>query len=184
MAADTTQLLIDAQQGDQRALDDLYDHVYEELHQMAHYQLRRGQEGHTLNTTALVHEAYLKLFDQTRVGVQDRAHFFALSARAMRQILVDHFRRNQAQKRGGDRTVFRFIDGQVPAQVRGEVLLALDEALKRLAQLNERLARVVEYKFFGGMTQDEIGKVLGLTARTVRSDWRKAKAWLAHELRE
>jgi RNA polymerase sigma factor (TIGR02999 family) len=181
-APDVTQLLLDAQDGDPEALNALYPHVYEELRRLARAQLRRQRPGGTLNTTALVHEAYLKLFDQNRIDVQSRTHFFALSARAMRQILVDHFRRGQAQKRGGDRTILPLLEGQVPIEARGEVILSIHDALDRLEQLNERLSRVVEYKFFGGMTQAEIGDVLGLSARTVRSDWRKARAWLAREL--
>ena len=182
MPGEVTQLLIEVQRGDQAALDALYGSVYGELHALAHAQLRR-RPGATLNTTALVHEAYLKLCDQDSLGVRDRAHFFALSARVMRNILVDHFRRRRAGKRGGDRRPLPLHDGQVPVALRGDVLLALDEALERLAQLDERLARVVEYKFFGGMTEDEIAAVLGLSGRTVRSDWRKARAWLARALR-
>ncbi|MDX1547275.1 MAG: sigma-70 family RNA polymerase sigma factor [Rhodothermales bacterium] len=177
-----TQLLIAAHSGDRAAFEDLYRLVYDELRQVARAQLRRRRPGDTLQTTALVHEAYLKLCDHARLGVQDRAHFFALSARAMRQILVDHFRRRRAEKRGGAHRPLTLQDGQIPAEARGEVLLALDEALTRLAALDERLAQVVEYKFFGGMTQEEIGQVLGLTERTVRSDWRKARLWLTREL--
>jgi RNA polymerase sigma factor (TIGR02999 family) len=184
MEADITQLLIDVREGEAGAVDGLYGAVYDELRQLAHFQLRRKQPGATLNTTALVHEAYLKLFDQSRVSVQDRSHFFALSARAMRQILVDYFRRGQAQKRGGGRTLWSLPESQMPIEARGDVLLALDEALTRLTALNERLGRVVEYKFFGGMTEAEIATLLDLTPRTVRSDWRKARLWLTRELSE
>jgi len=182
MTSDLTQLLIDVRQGNHTAVGDLFDRVYDELRVLAHAQLRRMQPGYTLHTTALVHEAYLKLCDQTRLDVHDRAHFFALSARAMRQVLIDYFRRTRAEKRGGDHRPVMFQEGLIPVEDRGEVLLALDEALTRLAGLNERLSRVVEYKFFGGMTQEEIARVLGVTDRTVRNDWRKAKAWLAREL--
>jgi RNA polymerase sigma factor (TIGR02999 family) len=177
-------LLLDVREGETGAVEDLYGAVYDDLRQMAHFQLRRRQPGATLNTTALVHEAYIKLFDQSRVSVQDRSHFFALSARAMRQILVDYFRRGQAQKRGGGLTAWSLHESQVPIEARGDVLLALDEALTRLTALNERLAQVVEYKFFGGMTEEEIATILDLTPRTVRSDWRKAKMWLTRELSE
>ncbi len=183
MPPDITQLLIDAREGDRVAFGDLFDRVYDELRVLARAQLRRMRPGDTLATTALVHEAYLKLCDQTRLDVHDRTHFFALSARAMRQVLVDHFRRGQAQKRGGEHRPVSLQDGQIPGENRGEVLLALDEALTRLAGLNERLSQVVECRFFGGMTQEEIAEVLGVTDRTVRNDWRKAKAWLARELR-
>ncbi len=182
MSSDITQLLLDARHGDRAAFGDLFDRVYDELRGLAHAQLRRMRPGATLDTTALVHEAYLKLCDQTRLGVHDRAHFFALSARAMRQVLVDHFRQNQAEKRGGNRRPVSLQEGQIPIEARGEVLLALDEALTRLAGLNERLSLVVECKFFGGMTQEGIAEVLGVTDRTVRNDWRKAKAWLTREL--
>jgi RNA polymerase sigma factor (TIGR02999 family) len=182
MAADITQLLIEVREGEAGALDELFGAVYDELREIAHFQLQRQQPGETLNTTALVHEAYLKLFDQSRVSVQDRSHFLALSARAMRQILVDYFRRRQAQKRGSGRPVLSLQEGQVPIEARGDVLLALDEALTRLTALNERLGHIVEYKFFGGMTEEEIASVFDLTPRTVRSDWRKAKMWLTREL--
>lgn len=178
---DITQLLSEVQQGDGHALNRLYPLVYDELRHLAHLQLRRHSQS-TLRTTALVHEAYLKLFDQEHADVKNRVHFYALSARAMRHILVDHFRRGRAQKRGGDRKPITFEDGEVPIEQRGEVILALDEALERLATFDERLSRVVEYKFFGGMTEDEIATVVGLSPRTIRSDWRKARLWLAHEL--
>ncbi len=184
MPADVTQLLIDARKGDRVAVGDLFDHVYDELRVVARAQLRRRRPGDTLATTALVHEAYLKLCDQTRLGVHDRAHFFALSARVMRQVLVDHFRRNNAEKRGMNRKLLSLQEGQIPMEDRGEVLLALDEALTQLAALNERLSQVVEFRFFAGMTQEEIAEVLGVTDRTVRNDWRKAKAWLFRELRQ
>ena len=181
MAADITQMLLDAQGGNKEAVDSLYQEVYAELRRVARAQLRLSP-GDTLRTTALVHEAYLKLFDQTRVGLKDRNHFFALSARAMRQILVDHFRSGRAGKRGGGSAPLELKDGEVPVGARSEILLALDEALQRLALLNKRLSQVVEYKFFGGLTQDQIADTLGLSERTVRSDWLKAKAWLAREL--
>jgi len=181
MATDITQMLLDARRGNAEAVDSLYHEVYDELRRLARVQLRRISGG-TLSTTALVHEAYLKLFDEARVGLKDRNHFFALSARVMRQILVDHFRRGRAAKRGGAVAPLELRDGEVPVDARSDVLLALDEALSRLADLNKRLSQVVEYKFFGGMTQEQIADVLGLSERTVRSDWLKAKAWLARAL--
>lgn len=177
---DVTRLLHEMQRGDAAAKNQLFPLVYDELRCLAHRRLR-GQGG-AFDTTALVHEAYLRLFDQRSIDWQDRSHFFALAARVMRQILIDHFRRKRAQKHGGGYTLVTLPGGDVPAAVRGDVLLALDEALTRLAALNRRLSLVVEYKFFGGMTQEEIAEVMGLSARTVRADWRKAKAWLAHEL--
>jgi RNA polymerase sigma factor (TIGR02999 family) len=180
--SETTRLLLDARGGGDEAVGALFEHLYPELRALAHGQLRRqGQDG-TLATTALVHEAYLKLCDHRRLDASDRSHFFALSARVMRQVLVDHFRARSALKRGGGSVPESLHDGSGAAEHRGETLLALDEALTRLEALDPRLARVVEWKFFGGMTQEEIGDVLGLSPRTVRNDWRKAKAWLGYEL--
>lgn len=175
-----TRLLHEARDGDHEALDRLFSAIYDELKVIARAR-RRAHGGGTLNTTALVHEAYVRLFGGAGVEVRDRGHFFALSSRAMRHVLVDHFRRGNAQKRAS-------ADGPVAPEdlakeERGEVLLALDEALLRLEQLDPRLARVVEYRFFGGMTEAEIGRVLNVTDRTVRNDWRKARAWLTRELR-
>lgn len=182
---DITRLLADVRQGDEDALNQLYPLVYDELRQIAHAQLRHHRDAE-LHTTALVHEAYLKLFDQEQApaDLKNRVHFYALSARAMRQVLVDHFRHQQAKKRGGKRKPIALEDGSVPIEMRGEMILALDEALDHLAQFNQRLSRVVEYTFFGGMTQQEIADVLGLTPRTVRNDWYKAKLWLARALNE
>lgn len=185
MPADVTALLIDLRNGDRDAMADLFDQVYDELRSVARAQLRRLRPGETLSTTALVHEAYVKLCDQTRLEAEDRAHFLALSARAMRHILVDHFRRSQAVKRGGGKRPISLDEaGQIGVEDRGQTLLDLDEALLKLEKLNSRLSNVVEYRFFGGMTQDEIAAVLGISARTVRKDWRKAKAFLAQALSE
>lgn len=183
MPKDITELLAAAQEGDPTALDRLYDQVYDELRSIARANLRQLSGG-TLRTTELVHEAYLKLFGRDALDLRDRAHFFALSARAMRQILVDAFRGRGAAKRGGLYRPVTLDSGEIPVQERGGLLLAVDEALSRLSQLSERLARVVECRFFGGMTEQEIGAALGVTERTVRSDWRKARAWLARELSE
>ena len=181
MAGEITQLLLDAQGGDESALDQLYAQVYDELRRLARSQLRK-KPGAVLRTTTLVHEAYIKLVDQSRVSVKNRGHFFALSARAMRQILVDHFRRDSAGNRGGKQAALQLDEGNVPVAERGDAVLAVDEALTRLAELNDRLSRVVEYRFFGGMTQEQVADYLELSERTVRSDWLKAKAWLAREL--
>jgi len=178
-----TQVLLAARSGDREALDHAYGAVYDELRRIARSQLRR-QAGGTLDTTALVHEAYLKLVDAERVGATDRAHFFALAARAMRQILVDAFRKRSAAKRGGADTPLPLEDDLVPAPERGEQILALDGALHGLADVDPRLARVVELKFFGGMQYDEIATVLDLSPRTARRDWLKAKGWLATALAE
>lgn len=179
--SEITRVLQAARGGDEAALETLYREVYQELRRLARGQLNRLRGG-SLQTTELVHEAYLRLCPQLELGVEDRAHFFAISARAMRQVLVDHFRRRSAIKRGGGDPPLSLDEGLVPVAERGRVLLDLDHALEQLAGLNPRLARVVELKFFGGMTEEEIALALGLSVRTVRNDWRKAKAWLAREL--
>ena len=181
---DVTQLLVEFQDGDPQAADLLWSQVYDELRRMAHHKLRHERQGHTMSTTALVHEAYLKLVDQTRVQWEDRIHFFAMSSRIMRNILIDYARRRNAQKRGGDAPHIRLDDAVVSAETSAQVFLALDDALKRLANVDERLGRVVEYRFFGGMQEKEIADLLGVSQRTVRRDWRKAKGWLARALAE
>lgn len=169
--------------GEQRPADRLLPLVYDELRRVAHRQLGRERSGHTLSTTALVHEAYLRLVDQTRARWVDRAHFFAVAAGVMRRILVDYARRFRAAKRGGGVQPVDLDQVEVSLDERSEMLINLDEALGRLAELNPRLSRVVEYRFFGGMTEEETAEALGVTDRTVRRDWIKAKAWLSRELR-
>jgi len=179
--AETTELLIAARMGDEPARAELFERLYEPLRELAHHQLRRGPSGQ-LVTTELVHEAYLKLCDASRLSVRDRSHFFALSARAMRQIVVDHFRARAADKRGGGRPPLPLDDASIPATARGEVVLALDDALGRLTLLSERTGQVVELKFFGGMTEPEIADELAVSVRTVSNEWRQARAWLTREL--
>jgi len=181
-SSDATQLLVESRQGHKEALDALMPKVHDELRDIAHRLLQKRPAGHMLTTTALVHEAYLKLIDQSRVEWSDRAHFQALSARVMRQILIDYFRKQTAEKRGGDAPMISLEEGKIPVDRRGETLLALDEALTRLSKRDPRKAQVVMYQFFGGMTQKAIADVLGVSARTVRREWRKARAWLAREL--
>jgi len=182
--SDTTQLLVESRQGHKEALDELMPKVHDELRDIAHRLLQKRPAGHMLTTTALVHEAYLKLIDQSRVEWSDRAHFQALSARVMRQILIDYFRKQTADKRGGDAPMISLEEGKIPVDQRGETLLALDEALTRLSDRDPRKAQVVMYQFFGGMTQRAIADVLDVSTRTVRREWRKARAWLARELSE
>jgi RNA polymerase sigma factor (TIGR02999 family) len=177
-----TELLLELGRGSERAADVLVPLVYEELKQIASRQLRRESPGHTLCTTALVNEAYLRLVDQTRVQWINRAQFFAVAARLMRRILLDHARRVRAGKRGGDLRRVDLDDVDVPIQERAAELIALDDALDRLAALNPRLSQVVECRFFGGMTEEETAAALGVTDRTVRRDWVKAKGWLHQEL--
>jgi len=182
MDRSVTELLISARDGNVEAADSLFGVVYDELRGLARRQLRGGRGG-TLQTTALVHEAYLKLCDEASLDLNGRAHFFALASRVMRQVLVDHFRRRSSGKRGGGWVRLSLEDGDVPLEERGEAMLALDRALDKLATLDSRLSRVVEYRFFGGMTEVDIAGVLGVSDRTVRNDWVKARAWLSMELR-
>jgi len=184
MNEEITRLLTAAREGDTHAAEQVFDMVYGELRRRAHGQLRRhGSPGAaTIQTTALVHEAYLKLFDVAELRIDDRRHFFVLAARAMRQVLIDHFRQASTAKRGGPNKPLPLDDCEVPAEERGDALLALDEALVRLAAVDERLGKIVEWKFFGGLTEIEIAALLGVTDRTVRNDWQKARAWLANAL--
>jgi RNA polymerase sigma factor (TIGR02999 family) len=175
---DTTQLLLDARAGDRAAFDRLFAHVYDELRRIAHQRLLRYRPGETLDTTALVHEAYLKLVDQSRSEWRDRAHFFALASRAMRFVLVDYARARTAQKRGGRRSDLPLDAVQVAADDRAADLLALTDALERLSGVHPRLGEIVEYRFFGGLTFDEIAEVTGLSVPTARRDWTRARAWL------
>ena len=178
-----TDLLLQMRSGDAHAIDQLFPVVYDELRRLAHAQLRRERPGHTLGTTGLVHETYMRLIDQTRVEWRDRGHFLGIAALAMRRILVDYARRNRAARRGGGSVRFT-LEADVPAAERGEMLLALDEALERLAGLDQRLSRVVEYRYFGGLTEQETADVLGVTRRTVQRDWTKAKGWLYLEMNQ
>lgn len=179
---DITGLLLAWRAGDRRALDQLFPLVYEALGRIAHHQLERERPDHTLDTRALVHEAFLKLVDQTRAQWADRAQFFAVAARAMRRILVDYARRHRALKRGGERAQISLDDVALVAEERADAVIALDEALARLAALDERLSRVVECRFFGGLTEEETAEALAVTPRTVRRDWVKAKGWLYQAL--
>lgn len=179
---DITALLLKAGEGDAAALEQVFPLVYEELRRLAHRQLRHEPEGQTLCTTGLVHEAYLKLIDQTRCEWKSRAHFLAVAAIAMRRIVVDYARRHRSAKRGGllQRIPLESLD--LVAEERAELLVVLDEALRRLADLDPRQARVVECRFFGGMTEEETAEALGIGLRTAKRDWAKAKSWLYQEI--
>lgn len=170
--------------GDEIALDRLVDLLYDELRQIAHAHLKRERSSHTLNTTALVHEAYLQLSERTGPSWQGRPQFFAFVSRVMRNVLIDYARRRQAKKRGGQRLRVP-LEGDVSAS-ESEVfeLLAVDQALTRLAERHERLARVAECRFFGGMPETEIAAALGISLRTVQRDWRRARAYLFTTLSE
>jgi RNA polymerase sigma factor (TIGR02999 family) len=168
--------------GDRTEFDRLFASLYEELRRLARRHLRHRTPGQTLDTTALIHEAYLRMVDQSREEWADRAHFFAYASRVMRTILVDNARRQGAAKRGAGALRFSLESRDLPLEEQSEFVLALDEALDRLGALSERLARTVECRFFGGMTEEEIAAALAVSGRTVRRDWLKAKAWLYAEL--
>ena len=178
-----TQLLMAWSQGDATALEKLTPLVYQELHRLAHRYLGRERTGHTLQTTALVNEAYLRLLDRQQVEWQNRAHFFAISAHLMRRILVDFARARRVRKRGGDAQQVTFDEAAVVAPERCADFIALDEALTELAQLDQRQAQVVELRFFGGLTIEETAEVLKVAPITVRRDWSLAQTWLLRELR-
>ena len=178
-APDLTRLLVAARDGRDNDREELYAAVYGELRRIASGQRRRHSADATLHTTALVHESYLKLVDQTRVLAGDRLRFFATAATVMRHILVDRYRARQAAKRGGGRHRADLEPDELEADARGAMLLDLDEGLHRLAESDERLARVVELRYFVGLKDAEIGELLGVSDRTVRADWARAKTWLA-----
>ena len=176
-SADVTTLLVQAREGDRAALDRLMPLVYDELRRIARLR-RAGDGGATLDTTGLVHDAYLRLIDGTRVAWRDRAHFFAVASRAMRFVVVDHARARQAQKRGGAADPLPLDRVQVAAEARAAELVALDDALDRLAAHDARLAEVVELRFFGGLTHDEVAEVTGRSVPTIKRDWARARGWL------
>jgi len=186
-----TELLAQWRGGDPQALEALIPLVYKELHDVAHRYLRRERAGHTLQSTALVHEAYLRLVDQGPIDTHDRAHFIAVAARLMRQILVDYARHHGADKRGADRRVTLEAAAELvaapeaadAAAAPGTDLVALDDALTALARLDERQSRIVELRYFGGMTIDETALVLSISPATVKREWNVAKAWLTREIR-
>jgi RNA polymerase sigma factor (TIGR02999 family) len=165
------------------AAEALFPELYDELRRIAHRHLGAERTGHTLSTTALVHEAYVKLADQTRARFQNRSHFLAVASQAMRRILVGYARKVKADKRGGRWHRLDLDSVDIPFEERAEELVALDAAIERLAELNPRLSRVVECRFFGGMTEEEVAAALGVADRTVRRDWIKAKGWLIRELK-
>jgi RNA polymerase sigma factor (TIGR02999 family) len=179
---DVTELLIAWRNGDEDALAQLIPIVHDELRRMAHAYLAGERTEHTLRTTALVNEAYLRLVNVSRVQWQDRAQFFAAAAGSMRRILVDYARRYRAGKRGSGRGHLPLDEAIVLVEERADMLVALDEALERLAVMDARLCRVVECRYFGGLSDDETAEVLGVTARTVRRDWVKARGWLYAQL--
>ena len=180
---EVTELLIAWRNGDEDALSRLTPLVYEELHRLAAAYMRREKAGHTLQTSALVNEAYIKLVDSSRVHWQNRAHFFAVAAQLMRRILVDFARKRQFQKRGGDWRQVTLDEGLGGAARLDSDFVALDEALQELAKLDPRKARVIELRFFGGLSLEETSEALQVSTDTIGRDWRAARAWLARELK-
>ena len=181
-ACDVTSLLTAWCEGDQAALERLVPLVYAELRRVAHRQMAAGRRRDELQTTALIHEAYIRLIDVRRVRWQNRAHFFAVSAKLMRQALVDAVRTRGAQKRGGGVLHVALDEALVPAPERGSELIALDAALDALARVDVRKSRVVELRYFGGLSVKETAEVLGVSEQTVTRDWRMARLWLGREL--
>lgn len=181
--AEITGFLERWRQGDEGALDRVIDHVYEDLRRRAAAYLKNERREHTLEPTALVHEAFLKLVDKREIEWHDRNHFVAVAAQAMRRILVDHARSRKRDKRGGENETLRLDETTVVSSDRQPIdLVALDEALKQLATFDERQASIVELKYFGGMTLDEAADFLGVSRATVRRDWQIARAWLRQQL--
>ena len=179
---EVTQLLIDWSNGSQDAVEHLFPLVYEELRRLAHRYMRRERPGHTLQTTAVVHEAYLRLIDQNHVQWQNRAHFFAIAAQMMRRILITHAQSHAYTKRGGGALKVSLDEAAVLSPARAGELIALDEALKSLAVIDVRRSQVVELRFFGGLSNEEIAEVLKISPNTVTRDWNVAKAWLYREM--
>jgi RNA polymerase sigma factor (TIGR02999 family) len=177
-----TQLLEKFEAGDRPAEEQLFVEVYGELHALAARYLRRERKDHTLQPTALVHEAYLKLAGQTRLDCEGRAHFLGIAAKAMRQILVDHARRHNAAKRGGNRHRIALDENLLIESSRDVDVLALEGALTKLAKLDPRQARMIELRFFGGLNAAEVAKVMGISQRSVEREWTMVRAWLRREL--
>ena len=183
-SADVTVLLCELAKGNPEAESKLIPLVYNELRRMADRYMRKERQDHTLQTTALVHEAYLKLVDQHSVDWQSRAHFFGIAARVMRRLLIDHARGHVREKRGGGQQIIPLDEAWVVSPDRSSAFLELDEALERLAAIDARQAKIVELRFFCGLTVDEIADVLAISPKTVKRDWSVAKAWLHGELKE
>jgi RNA polymerase sigma factor (TIGR02999 family) len=179
-----TELLVNWSNGDQEALNKLIPMVYDELHKLASRYLRRERPDHTLQTTALVHEAYLKLVDQREANWENRVQFFAVAAQLMRRILVDYARRHRASKRGGDVYKLSLEEALLPSEEKDAELLALDEALDRLATIDSQQSRVVELRVFAGLSLEETAQALNISPRTVRREWSMAKAWLHRQIRK
>ena len=177
-----TELLAEWSDGNQAALDELYPLVYDELHRLARRYMSRERKGHTLQTTALINEAYVRLVDQRNVHWSNRSHFFAISAQIMRRILIDHARRHAYAKRGGGLHQVSLEEAATVTPEQSLEMIRLDEALKSLAEMDPRRSRVVELRYFGGLSNEEIAGVLHVSANTVTRDWNMARAWLYQQL--
>lgn len=178
---DITSLLLAHQQGDASALDRVWPLVYDHLRAIAGRQLQRGAPA-TLNATALVHEAYLRLADDSRLALQNRAHFLAIAARCMRQVIVDAARARRAIKRGGGRSPESLNPELIAIETQAELIVAIDAALESVSSFNERMGRVAECRLFAGLTEEETAQALGMSLRTVQREWQRARAWLQREL--
>jgi RNA polymerase sigma factor (TIGR02999 family) len=183
MHDNVTRLLNDAKAGNRNALDELLPLVYDELRRVASRQLASERKNHTLQATALVHEAYLRLIGQHSVDWQNRLHFFSIAAEMMRRILVTHAIAKKAEKRGSDELTISLEDVVTFPNKQDIDLVSLDETLKELAKFDEKQAKIVELKFFGGLTNEEIAEVLGISASTIKREWRSAKAWLISRMK-
>jgi RNA polymerase sigma factor (TIGR02999 family) len=179
---EVTVLLVDWSNGDKSALEKLIPLVYDELRRIARHYMRRERSDHTLQSAALVNEAYLKLIDCSRVGWQNRAHFFAVAAQLMRRILIDHARARNYGKRGGGAHKVSLDEAAVLSNERAAELIAIDTALTNLEALDPRKSRIVELRFFGGLNLEETAEVMGISSPTVQREWRKARAWLYQEV--
>lgn len=177
-----TQLLVAWGDGNHDALDQLYPLVYDELHRLARRYMSREKKGHTLQTTALINEAYVRLVDQTNVHWANRSHFFAISAQIMRRILIDHARSHAYEKRGGGQQRVSLDEPATLQLVKASELIKLDDALKSLAEMDQRRSQVVELRYFGGLSNEEIAAALKISTNTVTRDWNMARAWLYQEL--
>lgn len=184
MADDLTELLLEWSEGDRAALNRLMPLVYDEIRRIAHRYVQRERDGHTLQTSALVNEAYLRLAGQQNVDWQNRAHFFGVTAQVMRHILIDHARRRRYVKHGGEVRVIPISEAAEMSMQRASELIALDEALEELSKLDQRKSRVVELRYFGGLSLEETAEVLQVSLMTVRRDWRAAKAWLYKAMKD
>lgn len=179
---EVTQILQNWSGGDPEAPERLMPFVYEEMRRLARLFLAKERGNHTLQPTALVHEAYARLVDQTRVNWQSRAHFYGIASNMMRRVLIDHARAHATGKRGGKALHLSIDDVQIPIEERAASLLDLDEALEKLNEMDERKCKIIEMRFFGGLSDEEIAEVLGVSTRTVLRDWKTARLWLYREL--